>query len=399
MSVPFSISSSSYGSSSSGSSDCKSGKVLHLKGQPLLIEQLIGKGTFAEVYTARHEASRKLFALKFLPQDSDFDRRIMESEVEIVRLVTQNVAYRKHFPRIFCITSWNQYRCIVMEKMDIDLFSFLNANDGRPIDLHHIRNIGKQVLSATSYLHSLGIIHTDIKPENIVIANALKSPYDVRLIDLGCAIMSSASPSLTGRQIQSMFYRSPEVLLGSPFNEAIDIWSIGCVLAELYMGFPLYPGQSQRQMIKLITSTQGFPPQLEQSMYWTKYISVVKRQTELGKTFRAYRLKTEQEYLTNGGSMSDLRFERLPHFYKLSEICGFGLNYCLKGGIRDSDMEFASFLDRLLNLSSNKRYTAREALQDSFLTQHKSDRTIMDGTSDTRTFKKAVRKSKSLVIL
>lgn len=105
------------------------------------------------------------------------------------------------------------------------------------------------------FLQQLGLIHADLKPENIMLVDPVRQPYRVKVIDFGSA--SHVSKAVCNTYLQSRYYRAPEIILGLPFGEAIDMWSLGCVVAELFLGWPLYPGSSEYDQIRYISQTQG----------------------------------------------------------------------------------------------------------------------------------------------
>lgn len=103
-----------------------------------------------------------------------------------------------------------------------------------------------QILDALIVLRDASIIHCDLKPENILLAPPAASGGalgQLKLIDFGSACFESRT---VYSYIQSRFYRSPEVLLGLAYCAAIDMWSFGCVAAELFLGLPLFPGEAGR---------------------------------------------------------------------------------------------------------------------------------------------------------
>lgn len=99
------------------------------------------------------------------------------------------------------------------------------------VDFFFSQVITRQCLEALEYLHDLGIIHCDLKPENILIKSYRRC--DIKVIDLGSSCFRTDNLSL---YVQSRSYRAPEVILGLPYDQRIDIWSLGCILAELCSG-------------------------------------------------------------------------------------------------------------------------------------------------------------------
>ena len=127
------------------------------------------------------------------------------------------------------------------EFMDTDLHTVIRANICEEI---HIQYITWQVLKALKYIHSTNIIHRDIKPSNILINQECR----VKVADFGLARHlheSEHSATLLSDYVATRWYRAPEILLGSPrYDHSIDLWALGCIIAELYLGKPLFPGSS-----------------------------------------------------------------------------------------------------------------------------------------------------------
>ena len=108
---------------------------------------------------------------------------------------------------------------------------------------------------ALQLLCDMNIVHCDIKPENILLQN-LHSPA-IKLIDFGSAC---ATTHQVHTYIQSRFYRSPEVLLGCSYGCAIDMWSLGAIVGELFLGLPLFPGESEYNQLFRIVQMRGPVP-------------------------------------------------------------------------------------------------------------------------------------------
>lgn len=138
------------------------------------------------------------------------------------------------------VVKFRNHLCVTFELLSINLYDFLKAGDFRGLSTSLIRRIAIQILYALNYIQDEGIIHCDLKPENIILKDKNKS--GIKVIDFG------SSCFLTKRvytYIQSRFYRAPEIILGVPYTNAIDMWSMGCILAELYSGYPLFPGENE----------------------------------------------------------------------------------------------------------------------------------------------------------
>ncbi len=110
------------------------------------------------------------------------------------------------------------------------------------------------MLQALKFMRDENIIHCDMKPENILLKSKDKS--GIKVIDFGSSCFSDQR---IYTYIQSRFYRAPEIMLGIPFTTAIDMWSVGCILIELYIGVPIFPGESEFEQLMLFMEVIGQP--------------------------------------------------------------------------------------------------------------------------------------------
>lgn len=119
-----------------------------------------------------------------------------------------------------------------------------------------LRQIATQMLNGLQHLSKIKIIHCDLKPENVLFTDSTRK--EVKIIDFGSACTEFKSGFV---YVQSRFYRSPEVVLGLPYDQAVDMWSFGCILAELVTGRPLFPAIDENELLELFIVRIGMPPE------------------------------------------------------------------------------------------------------------------------------------------
>jgi dual specificity tyrosine-phosphorylation-regulated kinase 2/3/4 len=144
--------------------------------------------------------------------------------------------------------------CISTELLGINLYEFIKAYDFKGFSLVLIRRFAKQILSSLVLLKSKRVIHCDLKPENILLAHPMHS--EIKVIDFGSSCFENEK---VYTYIQSRFYRSPEVILGMSYGIPIDMWSLGCILAELFSGYPIFPGENEQEQLACIMEIFGPP--------------------------------------------------------------------------------------------------------------------------------------------
>ncbi|XP_056877499.1 homeodomain-interacting protein kinase 1-like, partial [Takifugu flavidus] len=168
------------------------------------------------------------------------------------------------------------YFCFVFEYLDKSLFDYMAENDFRPLPLNAIKSVVQQLAIALQSLKSVGVTHRDIKLDNIMLVDHEKQPFRVKLIDFGIATVASTIPQ--GSVIQALCSMSPEVLLGLPLTEAVDMWSLGCLAAKLHLGISLFDGDNEYDMMRSIVDLLGQPPNrmldagINTKQYFKKYM-------------------------------------------------------------------------------------------------------------------------------
>lgn len=225
----------------------------------------IGQGISGRVYEVyKNNDSKNRFAMKIVKNKKIYRNQSL-IELKMVASLNKNCfmknhQYNCHIINLHDYFFYQEHLCMVFELLNENLYQSLQHNHLQGISLNSINFIIKQLLQAIEQVHSLGIIHCDIKPENILVKIKLdkdNSDISIKLTDFGSACLKN---TLIFSQVQSLFYRAPEVILGIPYTQAIDIWSIGLVTAELFLGKPLIPGYSEYDQLSKINKVIGKIP-------------------------------------------------------------------------------------------------------------------------------------------
>jgi len=184
---------------------------------------------------------RPRVGVKILKNTKDgFDTGLLEVRM-LARIRERDPSNQHHLLRIISFCYWREHLVIVTELLHISLFAayrkFATSHERlRFFNARTMATLSSHVLDALAFLHELGITHADVKPENICLS--LTEPCAFKLIDLGSAV--STRHDLLNSYIQSRWYRAPEIMLGVPWGDKVDIWSLGCTLVEPLLGRPIF---------------------------------------------------------------------------------------------------------------------------------------------------------------
>jgi len=215
----------------------------------------LGKGSFGQVCKCFDYKNNSIAAVKLIRNKKRFHHQALV-EVKLLQYIKDRDPHDQanivHMSEYFY---FRNHLCIVFEVMSINLYELIKNNNFQGLSLGLIRRFAVQMLTSLRALRKLRIIHCDLKPENILLRQPNKS--GIKIIDFGSSCFEDER---VYTYIQSRFYRSPEVILGLPYDTAIDMWSFGCILAELYTGYPLFPGENEVEQLACIMEVNGVPP-------------------------------------------------------------------------------------------------------------------------------------------
>lgn len=237
------------------------------------------------------------------------------------------------------------------------------------------------MLDALCLLADADIIHCDLKPENILLTD-LSHPKDLlRIIDFGSACYEKNSEFTGNFYIQSRFYRAPEVLLGLRYTKSIDMWSLGCICAELFLGLPLLPGVNEYNQLARIVEMFGVPPpyMIEYGKFGSKYFNQISTTRtnvqdidmplQQDGSISFYELKGERQFYQENPKVPQLEWKRYFNYTKLPDLVN---HYVSNSKVDEKEMmlraSFADFLNGLLQLDPFKRWTPDQAILHPFIT-------------------------------
>ncbi|KAK7023804.1 CMGC/DYRK/DYRK2 protein kinase [Favolaschia claudopus] len=214
----------------------------------------LGKGSFGQVLSCRDHCTGESVAIKIIRNKKRFHHQALV-EIKILDNLRKWDAEEKH--HVIKMTEHFYFRghlCIAMELLSINLYELIKANGFVGFTTTLIRRFTTQMLMSLSLMRHHRIVHCDLKPENVLLRHPAKSA--LKVIDFGSSCLEHEK---IYTYIQSRFYRSPEVILGMNYHMAIDMWSLGCILAELYTGFPIFPGENEQEQLSCIMEVLGVP--------------------------------------------------------------------------------------------------------------------------------------------
>ncbi|ORY02872.1 kinase-like protein [Basidiobolus meristosporus CBS 931.73] len=237
------------------------------------IMQLLGQGTFGKVVECWDRLNRSYCAIKIIRAVQKY-RDASKIEIRVLKTLKD----RDPFNLNKCIHlndcfDFRNHICMVFDLLSQSLFDFLKDNIFAAFPPHHIQHFAKQLLTSVAFLHDLRLTHTDLKPENILLVNndsrvvastrysdkTMKILLDteIRLIDFGSATFEEEYHSSV---VSTRHYRAPEIILGTGWSYPCDMWSVGCILVELFTGDALFQTHDNLEHLAMMEIVVGKTP-------------------------------------------------------------------------------------------------------------------------------------------
>jgi len=302
-------------------------------GYRYLVSEVVDKGAFGQVVKCvdMKEAGKEV-ALK-ISRNKKFDVDNAHVEYKILQTLKQHDPTDKHgIVRIIESFPFRKHVVLVFELLGTNLYKHMKSC--AKFSQTQLRSLAVQMLHSLSFIKSVGVIHCDLKPENILFTDDKKEA--IKIIDFGSSCFSYKSGFT---YVQSRYYRAPEIVLGLPYNQAADMWSFGCIMAELKTGRPLFPALDENELLEFFVMMVGLP-----------------------SNDMIEKCKKKNKFFDKDGKLLRSRQSRLKGQSKKS--------YPLRRAVDHDPKEegdYIDFLEKCLDLDPDRRLTPEQALDHPWL--------------------------------
>ncbi|NXN92486.1 CLK1 kinase, partial [Rhinopomastus cyanomelas] len=257
--------SSSFEDDKEGFLICHRGDVLNARYKVI---RVLGEGTFGRVFECNDlQMKYSVVAVKVVRNKRGYSEEA-HKEIEVLQHINSlDPDNTFHCVKMFEWFEAHGHVCIVFELLGLSTHDFLKDNYFRPFKMKHIRQMAYQICKAVNFLHRNKLTHTDLKPENIVLVNSAYSsnPHhhcgkrklinpDLKIVDLGNAVYNHEHHSTV---VSTRNYRAPEIILGLGWSQSCDVWSIGCILLEYYLGDMVFKTEKDREHLAMMEQVLG----------------------------------------------------------------------------------------------------------------------------------------------
>ncbi|KAL2461874.1 Protein kinase superfamily protein [Abeliophyllum distichum] len=301
------------------------------------VTEYLGSAAFSKAIQAHDLHTGMDVCVKIIKNNKDFFDQSLD-EIKLLKYVNKHdPADKYHILRLYDYFYYREHLLIVCELLKANLYEFhkFNRESGGEVyfTMPRLQSITIQCLEALQFLHSLGLLHCDLKPENILVKSY--SRCEVKVIDLGSSCFETDHLC---SYVQSRSYRAPEVILGLPYDKKIDVWSLGCILAELCTGNVLFQNDSPATLLARVIGIIG---PVDQEM--------------LAKGRDTYKYFTKNHMLYERNQDTNILEYLIPKKSSLRHRLPMG------------DQGFIDFVAYLLEINPKKRPPASEALKHPWL--------------------------------
>ncbi|KAI7857562.1 serine/threonine-protein kinase pef1 [Circinella umbellata] len=215
----------------------------------------LGEGTYATVFKGKSRLSGEMVALKEIHLDAE--EGAPSTAIREISLMKE--LKHPNIVRLIDVIHTESKLILIFEYMDQDLKKYMDstARTGHTaLETTIIKSFMYQLLKGIAYCHENRVLHRDLKPQNLLINKRL----ELKLGDFGLARAFGIPVNTFSNEVVTLWYRAPDVLLGSRmYSTSIDIWSAGCIMAEMYTGRPLFPGTTNEDQLQKIFRMMGTP--------------------------------------------------------------------------------------------------------------------------------------------
>ncbi|KZT10053.1 kinase-like protein [Laetiporus sulphureus 93-53] len=232
------------------------GKAFHVEKRWKLIREM-GSGAYGYVISAADQISGEPVAIKMVARATE--------KLQLAKRALREITLLRHFNHenitglidVDCTSDLSEIY-IFMEPMEADLHQIIKS--GQALSNEHVQYFVYQILRGMKYVHSASVVHRDLKPGNLLV----NADCELKICDFGLSrgfnSKSDDNPTMMTEYVATRWYRAPEIMLAyKEYNTAIDVWSIGCILAELMLGKPLFKGKDYVDQLNKILDVLGTP--------------------------------------------------------------------------------------------------------------------------------------------
>ncbi|CAH6723848.1 dual specificity protein kinase Yak1p [[Candida] jaroonii] len=342
------------------------------EGRKYIVLDLLGSGTFGQVVKCQNLSNQSVVAVKVIKSRPAYMNQSL-TEVRLLEYLNAHGTGNK-FIKLLDTFMHKEHLCLVFELLASNLYELIKQNQFQGLNMKLVKILTKQLLESMAQLKSFQMIHCDLKPENILLCQPDKP--EIKVIDFGSACFTRET---IYSYVQSRFYRSPEVILGLPYTESIDMWSVGCIVGELFLGLPLFPGTSEYNQIWKIVDMLGVPPRhmIEVGKASLNFFNKIDNGPDAKPN---YTIKNFDEYVdflkSRNKEEKSKKEQKNKNYFKHKLLKDIVLHYRLPSKKMTNSMIekeceerllLVDFLDKVLTLNPLERLTPQEALKHPFV--------------------------------